>query len=131
VIKVVLMLAFFICCSTGGEIAMTHGMKRIGEPESFRPMALLRFLGRAARSGWVLLAMPLMAASFYSLLILLSWAPISLVIPASAFNYVVGTFGAKFILKEDVTLKRWLGVLLVCTGVTIVLLTGQAPPAGH
>ena len=125
------MLAFFICCSTGGEIAMTHGMKRIGEPESFRPMALLRFLGRAARSGWVLLAMPLMAASFYSLLILLSWAPISLVIPASAFNYVVGTFGAKFILKEDVTLKRWLGVLLVCTGVTIVLLTGQAPPAGH
>jgi drug/metabolite transporter (DMT)-like permease len=125
------MLAFFICCSTGGEIAMTHGMKRIGEPESFRPMALLRFLGRAARSGWVLLAMPLMAASFYSLLILLSWAPISLVIPASAFNYVVGTFGAKYILKEDVTLKRWLGVLLVCTGVTIVLLTGQAPPAGH
>jgi hypothetical protein len=98
------MLLFFICCSTGGEIAMTIGMKRVGEPESFRLMALLRFLGRAARSGWVLFAMPLTAAAFYSLLILLSWAPISLVIPASAFNYVVGTFG-----------------------VTIVLLTGQPP----
>jgi hypothetical protein len=66
---------------------------------------LLRFLGRAARSGWVLFAMPLMAAAFYSLLILLSWAPIRLMIPASAFNYVVGTFGAKYILKEDVTIK--------------------------
>jgi drug/metabolite transporter (DMT)-like permease len=131
VIKVVLMLGFFICCSTGGEIAMTHGMKRVGEPGSFRPIALLRFLGRAAGSGWVLLAMPLMAASFYSLLILLSWAPISLVIPASAFNYAVGTFGAKYILNEDVTVKRWLGVLLVCAGVTIVLLTGQAPPVAH
>lgn len=123
-IRIILMLVFFICCSTGGEIAMTYGMKRVDEPESFRPMALLRFLGKAVQSGWVWLAMPLLAASFYSLLILLSWAPISLVIPASALNYVVGTFGAKYLLKEDVTAKRWVGVLLVCAGVTLVLLTG-------
>jgi drug/metabolite transporter (DMT)-like permease len=123
-IRIILMLIFFICCSTGGEIAMTYGMKRVGEPESFQPMALMRFLGKAGRNGWVWLAMPLMAASFYSLLILLSWAPISLVIPASAFNYVVGTFGAKYLLKEDVTAKRWMGVLLVCAGVTLVLITG-------
>jgi drug/metabolite transporter (DMT)-like permease len=123
-IRIVLMLVFFICCSTGGEIAMTYGMKRVGEPVSFHPMDLLRFLGKAVRSGWVWLAMPLMAASFYSLLILLSWAPISLVIPASAFNYVVGTFGAKYLLNEDVNAKRWMGVLLVCGGVTLVLITG-------
>jgi drug/metabolite transporter (DMT)-like permease len=123
-IRIVLMLVFFICCSTGGEIAMTYGMKRVGEPQGFRPMALLQFLGKAMKNGWVWLAAPLMAASFYSLLILLSWAPISLVIPASAFNYVVGTFGAKYLLKEDVTAKRWMGVLLVCGGVTLVLLTG-------
>jgi drug/metabolite transporter (DMT)-like permease len=123
-IRIGLMLVFFICCSTGGEIAMTYGMKRVGEPESFRPMALLRFIGKAVRNSWVWLAMPLMAASFYSLLILLSWAPISLVIPASAFNYVVGTFGAKYLLKEDVTAKRWMGVLLVCGGVVLVLITG-------
>ncbi len=123
-IRIILMLIFFICCSTGGEIAMTYGMKRVGEPESFRPTALFRFLGKAIQSGWVWLAMPLMAASFYSLLILLSWAPISLVIPASAFNYVVGTLGAKYLLKEDVTSKRWMGVLLVCAGVTLVLITG-------
>ncbi len=47
-IKVGLMLIFFICCSTGGEIAMTHGMKQVGEPESFRPMAMLRFIWKAA-----------------------------------------------------------------------------------
>ena len=122
--RLILMLVFFICCSTGGEIAMTHGMKQVGEPEGFRPMALLRFIGKAVGSTWVWFALPLLAASFYSLLILLSWAPISLVIPASAFNYVVGTFGAKYLLKEDVTAKRWVGVLLVCAGVTLVLITG-------
>jgi multidrug transporter EmrE-like cation transporter len=125
VIKVGLMLMFFICCSTGGEIAMTYGMKQVGEPESFRPMALLRFIGKAVRNVWVWFAVPLLAASFYSLLILLSWAPLSVVIPASAFNYVVGTFGAKHLLKEHVSAKRWMGVAMVCIGVTLVLLTGK------
>jgi len=121
--RLILMLVFFICCSTGGEIAMTHGMKQVGEPESFRPMALLRFIGKAIRSGWVWFALPLLAASFYSLLILLSWAPLSVVIPASAFNYVVGTFGAKYLLREQVSPKRWMGVIMVCIGVALVLLT--------
>ena len=119
-IKIALMLGVLICCSTGGEISMTYGMKRIGEPERFRPMALLRFLVRAIGSGWVWLAMPLMAIAFYSLLILLSWAPISLVIPASALSYVVGTIGAKYILKEEISQARWLGVLMVCIGVALV-----------
>ncbi len=123
-IKVIPMLMFFICCSTGGEIAMTYGMKRVGEPESFRPMALVRFIGKAVRSGWVWLAVPLLAGAFYSLLVLFSWAPLSVVIPASAFNYVVGAFGAKYLLKERVTAKRWAGVVMVCVGVMLVLLTG-------
>jgi drug/metabolite transporter (DMT)-like permease len=125
VIKLGLMLVFFICCSTGGEIAMTHGMKQVGEPESFRPMALLRFMGKAVKNGWVWFSVPILGAAFYSLLILLSWAPISVVIPASAFNYVVGTLGAKYLLKEQVSAKRWMGVVMVCAGVTLVLLTGK------
>ena len=122
--RVVLLLIFFICCSTGGEIAMTHGMKQVGEPERLRLVPVLRFLGRAVRSGWLWFALPLLAVSFYSLLILLSWAPLSVVIPASAFNYVVGTFGAKYLLKERVSPKRWAGVVMVCLGVALVLVTG-------
>ncbi len=121
--RLMLMMVFFICCSTGGEIAMTYGMKQVGEPEGFGPGALLRFIGKAISSGWIWFALPLLAASFYSLLILLSWAPLSVVIPASAFNYVVGTFGAKYLLREQVSPKRWMGVIMVCIGVTLVLLT--------
>jgi drug/metabolite transporter (DMT)-like permease len=118
-IKIPLMLCLLICCSTGGEIALTYGMKQVGEPESFRPLDLFRFISKAVRSVWVLLALPLMAISFYALLILLSWAPISLVIPASAFSYVVGTLGAKYILKEQISPARWIGVIMVCIGVAI------------
>jgi drug/metabolite transporter (DMT)-like permease len=126
VIRTGLMLVFFICCSTGGEIAMTYGMKQVGEPERLRPRALLRFIGRAMTNGWVWCALPLLGASFYSLLILLSWAPLSVVIPASAFNYVVGTFGAKYLLNEQISEKRWMGVVMVCVGVMLVLFTGKS-----
>jgi drug/metabolite transporter (DMT)-like permease len=124
--RIILMLIFFVLCNTGGELAMSYGVKQVGEPESFRPMGLLRFVWAAVRNSWLWVALPLLAASFYSLLILFSWAPVSVVIPASASNYIVGTFGAKYLLKEDVSFKRWLGVVLVCLGVTLVLLTGKA-----
>lgn len=114
------MLAVLVFGSTMGEIAMTYGMKAVGEPETFRPRPLLRFLGRAFRNAWFWAGVPLMALSFYALLVLLSWQPISLVIPASALSYVVGTLGAKYILGEDVTLARWAGVVLVSIGVLLV-----------
>ena len=121
-IRVAVFLALLVFGSTGGEIAITHGMKATGEPERLRPAELLRFLGRAMCNGWFWTGVPLMALSFYALLVLLSWEPISLVIPASALSYVVGTFGAKYILREDVTVARWTGVVLVCMGVALVAL---------
>jgi drug/metabolite transporter (DMT)-like permease len=120
--RVGLFLAFLILGSTGGEIAITRGMKATGEPERLRPRQLLRFLGKALCNGWFWAGVPLMAFSFYALLVLLSWQPISFVIPASALSYVVGTFGAKYILGEDVDVARWVGVVLVCVGVALVAL---------
>jgi hypothetical protein len=119
-IRDVLMLVVLVLGSTGGEIAITHGMKAVGEPSRLRPMAVLKFLRRALGNGWLWAGVPLMALSFYSLLVLLSWEPISFVIPASALSYVVGTFGAKYILGEEISVARWAGVILVCTGVALV-----------
>lgn len=119
--RIIIGLAILILGSTGGEIAITHGMKSVGEPSRLRPRAVLQFLRRALRNGWFWAGVPLMALSFYALLVLLSWEPISLVIPASALSYVVGTFGAKFILGEEVSTARWAGVILVCIGVALVV----------
>jgi drug/metabolite transporter (DMT)-like permease len=118
--RTILGLAVLILGSTGGEIAITHGMKATGEPARLRPRELLRFLGRALCNGWFWAGVPLMALSFYALLVLLSWQPISLVIPASALSYVVGTLGAKYILGEEVSAARWAGVVMVCAGVALV-----------
>lgn len=119
IVRMAVFLAIVVFASTGGEISITHGMKLVHEPESFHPRAILAFLKRALRSGWYWLGIPLMGLSFYSTLILLSWAPVSFVVPATALSYAVGALGAKFILGERVTVGRWAGVLLVCAGVAL------------
>lgn len=113
-------LAIFVLSGSAGELAVTHGMKNAGAPDHLRIQQVVSFLGRAFRNGWFWVGVPLMALSFYLLMVLLSWEPISLVIPASALSYVIGTLGAKYILKEDVNGVRWAGVLLVCIGVAVV-----------
>src|ERR1700688_3837325 len=95
-------------------------MKKAGAPDHLRILQVISFLGRAFRNGWFWVGVPLMALSFYLLMVMLSWEPISLVIPASVLSYVECTLGAKYILKEDVNGVRWGGVLLVCIGVAIV-----------
>jgi multidrug transporter EmrE-like cation transporter len=116
----ILLLLLMVLCGTGGELAITYGMKTVGEPEALRPRALLAFFGRALRSQWFWTGLPLVALSFYLLLVLLSWEPVSFVIPMSALGYVVGAFGGKYILGEEVGPARWVGVALVCTGVVLV-----------
>lgn len=123
-IRSILVFLLFILSSTGGEIAITYGMKETGEPARLRPREVLVFLGRALRNVWFWVGIPQLALSFYLLLLLLSWEPISLVIPASALNpYVVGTLAAKYILGEQISPQRWAGVSLVCAGVALVALS--------
>jgi multidrug transporter EmrE-like cation transporter len=123
-IRASLVFLLFLVCSTGGEIAITYGMKATGEPSRLRPRELLIFLGRAVRNVWFWTGLPMLALSFYSLLLLLSWEPISLVIPASALNpYVFGTLAAKYILGEEISAARWAGVSLVCVGVALVAIS--------
>jgi drug/metabolite transporter (DMT)-like permease len=115
-----LFLAIVVLSGTGGEIAWTHAMKRIGEVKSFSPRALLGVLRRALQSGWMWLGTALAALAFFSLLALLSWAQVSFVVPATAANYIVGALGAKLLLKERVSKARWAGLLLVAAGVALV-----------
>ncbi len=120
-IRSLLAFTLFILCSTGGEIIITYAMKIVGEPARLRPREILVFLRRALRNGWFWVGLPLLAASFYLLLLLFSWEPISLVIPASALNpYVFGTLAAKYFLGEQISPGRWAGVALVCVGVVLV-----------
>jgi ceramide glucosyltransferase len=112
-------LIFVVVTGTGGEICLTHAMKLLGEVHDFRPRAIATFVLRALRVSWLWLGVLLMTASFFSFLTMLSWFPVSFVIPATSLAYVAGAFGAKIFLGERLNATRWAGILLICLGVAM------------
>ena len=57
---------------------------------------------------------------------LLSWADLSYVMPVTAISYVVTAFAARLFLGESVSTARWIGIVLVTAGVTLVGRTAAA-----
>jgi drug/metabolite transporter (DMT)-like permease len=66
------------------------------------------------------LGIALMSLAFFSLLAILSFRQVSFVVPVSALSYAAGAFGAKAFLGERISRNRWIGIAMVCLGVTIV-----------
>jgi len=69
---------------------------------------------------WVGVGM--MALAFFALLGALSIYNVSFVVPVTALSYIAGALGGVLFLREHVNFWRWIGVLLVAIGVTLVIL---------
>lgn len=121
----ILLLIVIVVAGTGGELCVTRAMKEIGEVHDFRPAALLRFLVRALRVGWMWIGIAMMTVAFFALLAALSFENVSFVVPVTALSYAAGAVGAVLFLREHISAQRWVGVLIVCAGVTIVLLSSH------
>src|SRR5580700_7797434 len=114
------MLTLLVVSGTGGELCVSHAMKQIGEMHDFRPAALVKFILRALRVGWMWLGVAMMAMAFFSLLAMLSFENVSFVVPVTALSYAAG---AAIFLREKINAQRWVGVAIVCVGVTLVWLS--------
>jgi drug/metabolite transporter (DMT)-like permease len=121
------MLAFFLfvmitVVGTLGEICLGRAMKQTGELERLHPGHAASLLWRALRVKWIWIGVSMMAIAFFSLLMLLSFESVSFVVPVTALSYLVGALGGTFFLGERVSRQRWLGIMLVCIGVALVVI---------
>lgn len=128
--RTALILAFVVLTGTSGEISLTHAMKQIGEIQHFSPAAIANVLLRSLRQVWLWVAIGLMAVSFYAFLTMLSWYPVSFVVPATSLAYVAGALGAKFLLRERLSAVRWGGVACISFGVALAWADAM-PPVPH
>jgi drug/metabolite transporter (DMT)-like permease len=115
-----LLVGIIAACNTAGDVLNTAGMKRQGELEDFSPRAVGRMIARIFRNPFVLGGIAVLAVSFFALLSLLSIANVSFAVPATAVGYVLETFLAKHILKEEVGRRRWAAATLVACGVALL-----------
>jgi drug/metabolite transporter (DMT)-like permease len=95
-------------------------MKSHGEVRDFRPGAIRRVAGRVLRNWRLTAALACYAVAFFTFMRLMSIAPVSFAVPATAVSYVIETVLAKYVLKERVTWRRWAGAALVASGVALL-----------
>src|ERR1700722_16369758 len=121
------MLAFFLfvlitVVGTLGELCLGRAMKETGELERLHPGHAASLLWRALRLKWIWIGISMMAIAFFALLLLLSFESVSFVVPVTALSYLVGALGGTFFLGERVSPQRWIGIMLVCIGVALVVI---------
>ena len=115
-------IAGIVLSSTAGDVLLSRAMRQIGDVgELRRQQGLVAVLRAVVTHPSFLLAICFMAASFFGLLLALSWDDVSLVVPAStSLSYVTNAFAASLFLHERVDHRRWLSALLVCAGVAVL-----------
>lgn len=115
-----ILVGIIAICNTIGDVLNTAGMKRQGEVENLSPRTLFHMLARIFRNPLVLAGLGTLAVSFFALLSLLSITNVSFAVPATAISYLLETVLAKYVLKEDVRLRRWAAAILVAGGVVLL-----------
>ena len=115
-----ILLASMVFFSSLGNVLLSKGMKQVGEIGDFSPLALLSIFLKTFTNGSIWLGIVNLLLFFVSHLLLLSWADLSYVQPASAIGYVMVALLGYVLLGESVSPMRWVGVLFICGGVALV-----------
>ncbi len=111
------MLLSIVFTASFGDVLLSHGMKQIGEITLDR---LPQLLIAPVTNLYVAAGVLLLIGFFAAYLTALSWADLTFVLPSTALGYVVVTFLGRYYLHEDVSAKRWMGILLIVIGTGFV-----------
>jgi drug/metabolite transporter (DMT)-like permease len=111
-----------VCAAASGDVLIALAMRRIGDlGELRRKYGFMAVIARVLSSGALFGGVFFMAMAFFSNLVGLSWADLSLMGPASAaLTFVTNALGAKFFLHENVDRRRWFATIFVCAGVLLL-----------
>jgi uncharacterized membrane protein len=123
-IKTLLMVLLMVACANLGDLMLKRGMLQIGAVQ-ISPLGIWHALLSTIHNGTIWLGILFLIGFTLCYMLAVSWADYSYVMPAGAFGYAIQTVLAVVILHEAVNPQRWIGVVLIVTG---VLLVGQTHP---
>lgn len=115
-------VAAIVISATAGDVLQASAMRQIGDLGVIRQShGLGEVIRRVVSNPRFMIGMVFMAMGFFSLLITLSWADVSVVGPASAsLTFVANAFAARIFLNEHVSRRRWAAALFVAGGVALL-----------
>src|SRR5947209_10004298 len=116
------LIGVVVLASTAGDVLSAQAMQKIGDFGKLRErLGLGAVIAAVGRSGRFLLAIVFMAISFFTLMMALSWADVSLVVPATAaLTFLTNAVAAKVFLYEKVDRRRWIAAVFVADRVALL-----------
>ena len=118
--SVLLLLLIAVLLSSTGELTLKHGMNRLG-PITILPLnRFLATLFKVFTTIPVLLGFALIFCGAILWLVVISRTELSWAYPLVSLGYVLVVLFSQFLFDERVTLSRWLGVIVICIGATII-----------
>jgi len=114
-----------VVCANIGDLMLKLGMVQIGAVH-ISVSGVWRALLSTIHNGTIWLGILFLIGFTLTYMTAVSWADYSYVMPVGAFGYAIQTMLAVVVLREAVTAQRWVGVVLIVTG---VLLVGQTHPS--
>lgn len=121
-IKIFALLVGALAVGALGHVYLRMGMKAIGEFSFSTPSAWPLYFWQVITSYHIILGVALQAMFFGTWLILLSKADLSLLLPLTAIEYLMGAVFSHFILREHLSWLRVAGTFVVCIGVALICL---------
>ena len=111
------LLLIAILFTVTGELFLKHGMNRVGviQLSNFLPI-----MGRILRTPAVLVGFGSIGVGAVFWLAVISRVDLSYAYPMLAIGYVLVLLFSSIFLKEDISLLRWSGALVICVGVYLI-----------
>ena len=109
-----------VLCAAFGQVSMKRGMNEVGRtaslPALFKPRALVRIL----TNKYVLAGVVSYAGGSVFWLGALSRLDVSFLYPFTSLAYIGAAILAFIFLKENITLLRWVGIIVIVIGCFLI-----------
>ncbi|MDQ4028568.1 MAG: EamA family transporter [Actinomycetota bacterium] len=116
----IVLLVVSVAFAIAGQLTLKSAMTQIGRIGSAEVHAAGHTASRAIREPRLWAGLALFGISSIFWLVVLSRVPLSVAYPFVGVSYIIIVLLSRYVLHEHVPLLRWLGVVIVATGVAII-----------
>jgi uncharacterized membrane protein len=127
-LKTYLCLFVIVVFAPLGNVLLGKGMKNVGSVANWSFDNLWPIALQILSNIYIWAGIGSLLTFFIAYMLILSWADYSYVNPSTSLSYATVALLSYFILGEHITLLRWFGILVICTGVFVV---GRTSPRAH
>jgi undecaprenyl phosphate-alpha-L-ara4N flippase subunit ArnE len=113
------LLTVTVLCDVAGQVCFKLGVGH-DDAGGKRRSGMAGFVLDLVSSPWVVAGLSIYVVEFIVWFAALTLAPLSVAFPFMALSYCGVVIASRWILKERVSLHRWLGTIAVAGGVALV-----------